>query len=324
MYEILKKVFNFRRSKEVYQESVSIVQIREEVSKKLDFQKLKEDFLQYQDVCAKSANTYNIALKQFCLYLSSNNISNPTREDIINWREELKIEHKPTTVNGYLIAVRNFFKYLNYVGIYPNITENVKGIKMESMHLKRGFTANELKRILDCCETDREKLIAHLAFSCALRANEVVNIRLEDFYEDDGVMMLRVLGKGRGSYKQESVKIDERLLEMIKEYIKNYNVTDYLFESRKTKKGIDTKVLRDLFRKIFKKAGIEDLDNVSFHSFRHSSVTISLDMGMSIQEVSESARHKNIYTTMIYKNELDKRNSSFSNKLCDVLFKEVE
>lgn len=324
MKENFKKLFGFYKTTNCEKDNANIVEVREEVSQKLDFKKLKEDFLQYQDVSTKSTETYNIALKQFCNYLNQNGITNPTREDIINWREELKEEHKPTTVNGYLIAVRNFFKYLSYVGIYKNITENVKGIKMESMHLKRGFTPEELKKILECCEKDRERLIAHMAFSCALRASEIVNIRLEDFYEDDGVMMLRVLGKGRDGYKQDSVKIDERLLEMIKQYIKENNVTDYLFESRKTKKGIDTKVLREEFRKIFIKAGIEDLDNVSFHSFRHSSVTISLDLGMSIQEVSESARHKNIHTTMIYKNELDKRKSLFSNKLCDIVFMEVE
>lgn len=322
MKEFIEKIFGLKKSEKVSNEI--IVKVHEEVSPELDFQKLKEDFLQYQDVSAKSVQTYSIALKQFCIYLNENGIKNPTREDIINWREELKEEHKPTTVNGYLIAVRNFFKYLSYIGVYKNITENVKGIKMESMHLKRGFTPEELQKILECCEKDRERLIAHIAFSCALRANEIVNIRLEDFYEDNGVMMLRVLGKGREGYKQESVKIDERLLEMIKKYIQENNVTDYLFESRKTKKGLDTKVLREEFRKIFKKAGIEDIDNVSFHSFRHSSVTISLDLGMSIQEVSESARHKNIHTTMIYKNELDKRNSSFSNRLCDVIFKEAE
>ena len=296
----------------------------EESFAKTSFLKLKDEFLSYQDVCKKSVQTYDGALKQFYLFMVQNNINNPEREDIIKWREELRIDHKPTTVNAYLIAVRNFFKYLEYKGIYKNITENIKGIKLENQHLKRGFTIEELKRIIENCPSDREKLIAHVAFSCALRANEVVNIRLEDFYEDNGVIMLKVLGKGRGGLKQESVKIDDRLFEMIKEHIKKYEIKDYLFESKRTKSKLDTKVLREKFREVFVKAGIKDLEKVSFHSFRHSSVTISLDLGMSIQEVSESARHKNISTTMIYKDELDRRNSVFSNKLCDALFMEVE
>ena len=296
--------------------------IKQETNKTeiLNFKQLKEDFLAYQDVCQKSIETYNVALKRFNIYLEENNITRPKREDIIRWREELKKDHKPTTVNGYLIAVRNFFKYLEYVGIYKNITENVKSIKMESQHLKRGFTIEEVKKIIECCGSDRERMIAQLAFSCALRASEVVNIRLQDFYEDNGVIMLKVLGKGRGGIKQETVKIDNRLFELIKDYIQRNNVKDYLFESKRTKTKLTTKVLREKFGEIFKKAGIQDLEKVSFHSFRHSSVTIALETGMSIQDVSESARHKNIHTTMIYKDEIDKRKSDFSNRLCDAMF----
>lgn len=300
-----------------------ICRIRTNSEKIFSFSQLKEDFLNYQDVCSNSIETYNRALKQFCVYLEENNIARPTREDIINWREELKETHKPTTINSYLIAVRNFFKYLEYKGIYENITENVKGIKLESNHLKRGFTQEELKKILDVCKNDREKIITLLTFSCALRSSEVVNIRLEDFYLDNGVVMLKVLGKGRDGYKQDSVKIDSRLLEIIKRYIKDNDVTDYLFTSTSNRsKGqkLNTKTIRQEFRKIFKKADIEDIDNVSFHSFRHASVTISLENGMSIQEVSEAVRHKSIATTMIYKNELDKKNSTFSNSLCDIVF----
>lgn len=290
---------------------------------KIDFQELKEDFLKFQDVSPSSLETYNIALRQFCSYLQENRISRPERKDIIRWREELKEDLKPTTINGYLIAVRNFFKYLNYMGIYKNITENVKGIKIENIHLKRGLTEEEIRCVLSVCENEREKLITLLTFSCALRSNEVVNIRLRDFYNDNGVIMLKVLGKGRDGYKQDSVKIDDRLFELIKEYIQNNHTEDYLFVSNSNRsKGqkLNTKTIRQEFKKLFEKAGIKDLDKVSFHSLRHSSVTISLEKGMSIQEVSESARHKNIATTMIYKNELDKRNSLFANTLCDIVF----
>ena len=289
----------------------------------LDFSQLKDDFLKYQDVSDGSIETYNIALRQFCSYLEENGIKIPVREDIIRWRDELKETHKPTTINGYLIAVRNFFKYLEYAGIYKNITENVKSIKLENIHLKRGFTEEELKNILDVCESDREKLITLLTFSCALRSSEVVNIRLQDFIVDNGVVMLKIMGKGRDGYKQDLVKIDDRLFEAIKSYVKENDVKDYLFTSTSNRsKGqkLNTKTIRQEFRKLFKKANILDIDNVSFHSLRHSSVTISLEKGMSIQEVSESVRHKTIATTMIYKNELDTRNRTFSNSLCDIVF----
>ena len=75
------------------------------------------EFLNYIDVSEKTKETYKIALKQFCEYLLGKGINTPTREDIIEYREELKKEHKPNTVNSYLIAIRNLYDYLEYEGI---------------------------------------------------------------------------------------------------------------------------------------------------------------------------------------------------------------
>ena len=71
-------------------------------------------FLDYIDVSPKTIETYKIALRQFTSYLDRNNISNPTREQIIEYREQLKEYLKPTTVNSYLIAIRNLYQWLEY------------------------------------------------------------------------------------------------------------------------------------------------------------------------------------------------------------------
>lgn len=287
----------------------------------LNIEVLSKDFLDYIDVSDKTVETYKIALKQFAMYLYDNNIKQPTREDFINYRESLKSTHKPTTINGYMIAVRNFFKYLEYQGIYKNITENVKNIKLENKHLKRGLSIEEVSMTLKCCKNMQEELIIKLMVSCGLRSNELVNIRLQDFKNDAGIIMLNVLGKGRDGYKQDQVKIDDRLFNDIKIYVNEYGITDYLFESKKSScDKISTRTIRRLAKRIFEECGFDNLDMLSAHSFRHTSCDLALESGMSIQEVSENMRHKSIQTTMIYKNELDKKNSQFANKLCDLLY----
>lgn len=295
------------------------------IIKEKDFQlqEYKEKFLDYIDVSDKTVDTYKIAIEQFYIYLKDNNITRPERNDIINYREYLKEEHKPTTVNSYLIAVRNFFKFLSYEGIYKDITENVKGVKLEQIHLKNGLSEEDIKKVLDVCKNNKEVLLVKLMIGCALRCNEVVNIRLQDFYKDSGVTMLKVLGKARDGYKQDSVKIDDRLLQLIKEYVKEYNIKDYLFVSSSNNNNgnkITTKTVRSTIKSLFEKAGLDNLDMLSAHSLRHTSVELALKSGLSIQEVSESVRHKNIATTMIYKKELDKKESLFANNLCDALF----
>ena len=292
-------------------------------NKVFNFNDLKEQFINYLDVSRKTIETYDIALKQFNNYLLENNISNPVRVDIINYREMLKEQHKPTTVNSYLIALRNFFKYLEYEGIYKNITDNVKGIKLERVHLKEGLSEIEIRNVLNVCETQREKLIIKLMINLGLRCNELCNIRLDDFYKDEEYVMLRVLGKGRDGYKQDSIKVDPRLFAEIQEYVSDNEITDYLFTStsnRNTNGQLTTKTIRLIVKELFKKANVENIDMKSAHSLRHSTTMTLLDNGVPLQEVSEYMRHKNIATTMIYAKELDQKKSQCTNIVANMLY----
>ena len=283
---------------------------------------LMQQYLNYIDVSDNTTRSYNVGLLQFREYLERNNISVPTRDDIIGFREYLKETHKPNTVNAYLIAVKNFYGWLEYEDITKDISKKIKGIKLERVHLKRGLSKEEIQDVLNVCKDTREKLLIKLMITCALRVNEVRNIRLEDFYLDKGVVLLRVLGKARDGLKQDSVKIDERLFELIKQYCKEYDVKDYLFYSTSNNsygKGVSGVSIRKMVNNLFKRANL-DMDMLSPHSTRHTSVELALESGIPIQEVSQFVRHKNIATTMVYAKELNQRNSQISNTLGDFVF----
>lgn len=281
-----------------------------------------EKFLDYIDVQQKTRDTYKIALKQFCGYLISKGINTPTRDEIIEYREFLKENHKPTTVNSYLIAIRNLYNYLEYEGITKDITKNIKGIKLEQKHLKRGLSKEEISKVLDVCKDNREKLMVKMMINLGLRCNELVNIQLEDFYDDKGVIMLKVLGKARNGLKQDSIKVDNRLFDMISDYVKEYSIADYLFTSTSNhnKNGkLTTKTIRLTITNLFKKADL-DRSMISTHSTRHTTCELLLENGVDIREVSEFLRHKSLSTTLIYSKEINQRNSMTSNVLADMLF----
>ena len=280
------------------------------------------EFLSYIDVSEKTKETYKIALRQFCEYLLGKGINAPTREDIIEYREELKKDHKPNTVNGYLIAIRNLYDYLEYEGITKNITKKIKGIKLEQKHLKRGLSKEEIDKVLNVCKNLREELMIKMMINLGLRCNELVNIQLEDFYDDKGVIMLKVLGKARNGLKQDSIKIDDRLFEMIKEYVEQYDIKDYLFTSTSNhnKNGkLTTKTIRVTITDLFKRAEL-DMNMLSTHSLRHSTVELLLENGVDLKEVSEFVRHKSIEVTLLYSRELKQRDCQASNILSDCLF----
>ena len=54
---------------------------------------LYNSFLNYLDVRPKSTETYRTAIKQFLKYLIENGITNPTRENIIAYRDYLHEHH---------------------------------------------------------------------------------------------------------------------------------------------------------------------------------------------------------------------------------------
>lgn len=281
-----------------------------------------ERYLDYIDVSDNTIKTYNVGLLQFIQYLKDHNIQDSTREDIISFREYLKIEHKPNTINAYLIAIRNFYNWLEYEGITKDITKKIKGIKLERKHLKRGLSLEEIRKILSACKDTREELLIKLMINCGLRCNEVVNIELSDFYNDKGIVMMKVLGKARNEIKQDSIKIDNRLFALIQEYVKQYNIQDYLFVStsnNNTNGKLTTKTIRYIVTNLFKKADL-DMQMLSTHSTRHTTCELLLEKGMPIQEVSEFMRHKSINTTVTYSKELEQRNSQASNILCDEIF----
>lgn len=278
-------------------------------------------FLNYIDVSDNTVKSYNVGLIQFNEYLKENGIKKPTREDVIDFREQLKLTHKPNTVNAYLIAVRNFYSWLEYEDITKDITKKIKGIKLERHHLKRGLSQEEIKDVLNVCKDTREKLLIKLMITCALRINEVRNIRLEDFYNDKGVIMLRVLGKARDGLKQDSVKIDDRIFELIKQYCREYDVKDYLFFSTSNNnKGnmMSTVSFRKIVNNLFKRANL-DMDMLSPHSCRHSACEMLLDIGTPVQEVSQFLRHKSLSTVMVYARELNQRKSEMANNLASMI-----
>ena len=267
-----------------------------------------EKFLEYIDVSNNTIKEYTAGLKRFFNYCYENNIVEFERQDVINFREYLKNDSKEaTTINLYLASVKNFFKWLEYEGVYKDITRNVKSLPVEKGHKREAVTVEQLKTMLSFCKDKRERLILLITITTGLRCNELRNITVEDFKERNGVVCLYVLGKARAGLKTDYVIVPEDLYNEIKDYIKENNITDYLFVSNSNNnKGnlVSTRAIRDIVNKIYQKAGL-DKNLYVFHSLRHGFCNISLMNDIDIVEVSKAMRHKSIQTTMTYVRDIE-------------------
>lgn len=134
------------------------------------------DFIRWIDRSEKTTRTYITNLRQFMAWLKYEAIDNPTRADIIAYREWMAQEHeaialdpgsatgwtyrtdstgtpikltcKPNTTAQYLRSVCQFFKWTAANGLYPDIAANIHAPKVKhDTHHKDALTIQEVQEV---------------------------------------------------------------------------------------------------------------------------------------------------------------------------------
>ena len=266
----------------------------------VDLLKSKNDFISYLDVSSGTLTTYKECLKVFFEYLVNNDIKNPTRDDLRAFRDELKDKLSINTINSYLTAIRRFFNYLELNNIYPNITKDIKSIKVSKIPKKQVLTLDQTKSIYNSLTDLREKCLFSLAVATGLRGIEMANAKIEDIQIYNNECVLWVQCKGHQS-KDEYVKLSDNVLEDILNYVGNRN-EGYIFIStsnRNKNGGVTTKTLRQEIKNIFKRFGLDD-EGFSLHSTRRTFATIAYKQGADVKEIQTILHHKSPNTSLRY------------------------
>lgn len=290
---------------------------------------LFDRFISYLDASPKTVDTYTKALRQFYNYLSLGGITQPQREDILAYREELKAHHKPTTVQNYITSVKLFFKWTAQEELYPNIAEHIKGAKLDRDHKKDYLTSRQVKEVLQAidCETLvglRDYAILSLMVTGGLRTIEVIRADIGDLRNLGDNTVLYIQGKGR-TEKTEYIKLSAPVEKAVRAYLSARAETAEnapLFAScSNNSKGarLSTRSVSEIVKDRLINAGY-DSSRLTAHSLRHTAVTLSLLAGKDITEVQQFARHANIATTMIYNHSLDKAKNSCSEAIANAIF----
>lgn len=287
-------------------------------------------FFDYIDVREKSRYTYKGAVKQFIKYLYDNQITNPTRDTIIAWREHLKTtDHKPTTIQLYLTAIKQFFGWAEVEGIGRNIASKVKGVKIQKGHKKDSLTSAQCKRILGEMETEsaqgkRNNAIISLMLTTGLRTIEITRANIEDLRTLGDDTVLYIQGKGRDD-KTEYIKVAPQVEKAIREYLKTRGKVKpkqplFTSESNENKyKRLSTRTIRKIAKSSLINAGLNS-DRLTAHSFRHTAGTLALINGAELTQVQQLLRHTNINTTMIYLHSIDRAKNNSEYTVANAIF----
>lgn len=286
-------------------------------------------WLNYIDATPKTVETYNRNIRQFFVYLKANGIKQPVREDIIAYREYLKQDHKPTTVQGYLTTVKLFFKWTDLEGIYPDIAKHIKGVKIDATEHKKDYlTKNQVTRLLNSVDRNtlkgkRDYAILWLMLTTGLREISVVRANISDIRPAGDITALYYQGKGRDE-KAVYVELTEPTETAIREYLearKPEASSEPLFTSVAHRNGgqrMTTKSISRLIKEYLLSIGL-DSDRLTAHSLRHTAATFNLLAGASVEETQQLLDHRNINTTLIYSHALQRAANKSEQRIADFI-----
>lgn len=283
-------------------------------------------FVNYIDVKPKSVETYTKAIRQFSAYMHENGITQPSRQDIINFRDSLKDNHKTNTIQLYLTAVKLFFKWLEQEGIYKNIADKVKAPKQDKSHKKSYLTVNQCNKLLEAASNKRDYAILVLMLTTGLRTIEVTRANIEDLGVIGQQAVLFIQGKGKDD-KSDYVKLDVVVDDAIRDYLKTRKEikgNDPLFISdsnRKTNEGrLTTRSISRIVKNNLVNSGFNS-ERLTAHSLRHTTAHLNLENGATVEETKELLRHSNVATTYIYINEMNREKNNSELRIANALFR---
>lgn len=290
---------------------------------------LSARFLRYLDASPKTIETYRRALRQLFRYFAEKEITAPTREDILSFRNDLLIGHKATTVQNYLAATRVFFQWTEQEGLYPNVAHRIKGAKLDKQHKKDYLTSSQARSLLASIDRTgikgaRDYAILSLMITGGLRTIEVVRANREDIRTLGDFTVLYIQGKGKED-KAEYVKIEAHVEDALRAYLMHCGPQSAgapLFASTSNQNRgcrITTRAISGIVKGRMREAGFNS-DRLTAHSLRHTAVTLSLLAGKSLAEVQQFARHSNIATTQIYNHALERAQNSCAEAIASTLF----
>lgn len=236
------------------------------------------------------------------------------------YRDQMISEKKASaTIARRLVSIRSFMKWSLAAGyIDRNPLDAVRLPKVQTESETIAFDDAEALRMINVPDTTFHKGRVHrlamvLLFNLGLRRNELVNVKLQDIYEDRGHMVLRINGKG-GKIRQ--VPLSQYVQKEIDGYLKAIerggfplHAGDFLLQNsdkgRKNEIPINGSTVYRIINRTAKSLGINK--RVSPHSCRATVISHLLDTrGESIRNVADFAGHSNIGTTERY----DKRRNA--------------
>lgn len=152
----------------------------------------------------------------------------------------------------------------------------------------------QVEKLFAQLENLKHKTMIYLAYSAGLRVSEVVNLKIKDIHSERMVINI----KGAKGKKDRTVALSQGILELLRKYYVAYQPKDWLFEGQYAGEPYSRRSLQQIFHRAKNAAKI--LQDVTFHSLRHSYATHLHEAGTDIKLIQELLGHNDLKTTLRY------------------------
>lgn len=285
-------------------------------------------YLSDLDASDRTRHSYDRAIRRYISWLDGEGVrlEQTTRAHVLGYKRHLQATKSAATVNAYLVAVRSLYAWLNVRTGYPDVARDVKGAR-KGRSERAALTVAQARDLLaapaDGERGLRDRAMISLMLRRGLRTIEVSRADVGDLRPVNGVMCLRVRGKGRDG-KDDLIVLGDACERAIRDYLKargGAEPAEPLFTATGNRNGggrMTTRSISRVAKQTMSACGIES-PHLTAHSLRHTAVTLALLGGATVQEAQAMARHASIDTTMLYAHNLDRLEARAEHAIDDIL-----
>ena len=156
------------------------------------------------------------------------------------------------------------------------------------------FSAEEVKRVLDCVHRFEYQVCLNTIYACGLRLLEGTRLRVKDI-DSERKLIHVVAGKGG---KDRYVPLPDHTLGLLRRLWVTHRNPEWMFPARNELAAIDESAIQKAFKAALRASGVHKAASV--HTLRHSYATHLLEAGVDLRIIQIYLGHASPATTAIY------------------------
>ncbi len=195
-----------------------------------------------------------------------------------------------STINADYSALR---KYYRIVKEYPWTLKKLPRPKRDK-RLPDILSKEEVARLIESAPTYKHQVFLTFLYATGVRLSEGINVKLEDI--DSDRMQIHI-HRGKGA-KDRTLVLNEKLLNLLREYFKRYKPEQYLFNEQEKGTSYSASAGQWAIKRGRELAKITK--KCSVHTLRNCYATHHLELGTDLVFLQEQLGHKNLKTTAKY------------------------